>query len=118
MQPDASYARPVEQRLPRAVVRLKDSNGRYYLTPDALGSAADPRPWGAPVVLTTQMTAGTALLGSFSDSVVAYVRNGIRVETSGMGETQFKNNTTLVRAEARLVLTVPRPAGLVKVTGL
>jgi HK97 family phage major capsid protein len=97
--------------------RLKDGNDRYYLAPDPTRDASDNL-WGVPVVLTTQMTLGTALIGAFAESVAVYVRDGIRVETANQGTTQFSNNTTLVRAEERLVLTVPRPTGLVKVTGL
>lgn len=71
-----------------------------------------------PVVLTTQIAVGTALLGAFGASVAVYVREGIRVEVSNLGTTQFTNNTCLIRAEERLIQTVVRPTGLVKITGL
>jgi hypothetical protein len=57
-------------------------------------------------------------MGAFGESVAVYVREGIRVETANQGTTQFTTNTTLVRCEERLILTVPRPTGLLKVTGL
>lgn len=97
--------------------RSKDGQQRYYLSPDPTQDT-DLHLWGVPVVLTTQIAAGTALIGNFRESTVAYVREGIRVETSNQGTTQFTNNTTLVRCEERLLLTVPRPSGLIKVTGL
>lgn len=100
--------------------RLKDANNDYYLSPNPTAAPAGGEfsLWGIPVAVTTQIPAGTALLGSFGDSVAVYVREGIRVETNNQGEAQFKNNTTLVRAEERLILTVPRPTGLLKLTGL
>jgi HK97 family phage major capsid protein len=97
--------------------RQKDSQGRYLLSPDQQ-SATDPRLHGLPVVLTTKMPVGTALVGAFAESTAAYLRAGIRIDATNGGAEQFKHNTTLVRAEERLSLTVPRPAGLVKLTAL
>lgn len=97
--------------------RLKDSNGRYYLNADPL-KEQDLSLWGVPVVLTTQIAAGTALLGAFQEAVAVYVRQGIRLEVANQGDTAFTTNTTLVRAEERFILTVPRPSALVAVTGL
>lgn len=95
--------------------RNKDTTNQYLLSDP--GTAADPRIWGVPVVLTTQIATGTVLIGDFANSTAAYVRDGIRVETANQGSTQFVANTTLVRCEERLLVTVPRPSGLIKVTG-
>jgi hypothetical protein len=40
------------------------------------------------------------------------------VETANQGTTQFTASTTLVRAEERPLVTVPRPTGLLKLTGI
>jgi Phage capsid family len=78
----------------------------------------DPRIWGVPVVLTTQIAVGTALAGDFANSTMAYIRDGIKIETSNQGSAQFTSNTCLIRCETRILLTAPRPSGLVKITGL
>lgn len=111
-EPDGIIMHPTDWG---TIKRNKDSQNRYLLSDP--GTATDPRIWGVPVVLSTQMTQGTVLIGDFANSVAAYVRDGIRVETANQGTTQFTTNTTLVRAEERLLLTVPRPSGLIKVTG-
>ncbi len=111
-EPDGIIMHPADWG---TIKRNKDSQNRYLLSDP--GTATDPRIWGVPVVLTTTITQGTVLLGDFAGSTAAYVREGIRVDTTNQGENQFKGNTTLVRAEERLLLTVPRPSGLIKVTG-
>jgi HK97 family phage major capsid protein len=113
-EPDGLIMHPTDWG---SIRRAKDTNGRYYIQPDPTTGAA-PNIWGVPVVLTSQIPQGTALMGAFGESVAVYVREGIRVETANQGTTQFTTNTTLVRCEERLILTVPRPTGLLKVTGL
>jgi HK97 family phage major capsid protein len=114
-QPDGLIMNPATWGLLR---RLKDSNNRYYFASDSPAVAATPTVWGVPVVTTTQIAAGTILIGDFGGSTVAYLRDGIRIDTSNQGTTQFTNNTCLVRAEERLLVTVPRPTGLLKLTGM
>lgn len=97
--------------------KQKDSNNAYYIQPDVTQDR-DFRIWGVPVVLTTQIAAGTVLVGDFGGSTVAYVRDGIKIEVANQGTTQFTTNTTLVRAEERLLVTAPRPTGLLKLTGV
>lgn len=96
--------------------RAKDGNGRYYLAPQPSNAAALDL-WGVPVVLTSQITAGTALVGSFAEACAVGVRDGLRVEI-GLDGNDFTYNRRTIRAEERLALLVPRPTALVKVTGL
>ncbi|GAB3667125.1 hypothetical protein GCM10027596_35780 [Nocardioides korecus] len=112
-EPDGIVLHPADWGTIR---RSKDTQNRYLLGDP--GSGTDPRIWGVPVVLTTQITQGTCLIGDFAGSTVAYVRDGIRIETANQGTTQFTTNTCLVRVEERVLLTVPRPSGLLKLTGL
>jgi HK97 family phage major capsid protein len=99
-----------------AIRRKKDSSGRYLAT-DPLAGEVD-RLWGVPVVTTTTITAGTALVGAFQEAAAVFVRDPITVDVNNSGEAQFKSNKTLLRAEERLILAVPRPTCLVKLTGL
>jgi HK97 family phage major capsid protein len=114
VEPDGLAIHPTTWGIIR---RLKDSQGRYYLTPDPTVDT-NLTLWNVPVVLSTQIAVGTALLGAFAQSVAVYVREGIRVEVSNLGSTQFTNNTCLIRCEERLISTVVRPSGLCKITGL
>jgi hypothetical protein len=77
-----------------------------------------PDLFGVPIVLTTQIVVGTVLIGDFAGSVAVYVREGLRIETADQGTAQWTGNTTLVRAEERLLLTVPRPTGPLSLTNI
>lgn len=65
----------------QTAVLEKDSQGRYI--------AGDPRTapsyelWGLPVAVTTQIAAGTALVGAFADACETFVRWAPRIETNG-----------------------------------
>ena len=74
--------------------------------------------WGRTVVLTTQITAGTALVGSFQECGMVLLRMAPRIDINSQGEAQFTHNTALIRVEERLGLAITRPTCLCKVTGL
>lgn len=114
VEPDGIVMHPTDWGTLR---RLKDDVGRYYIDPDP-SQAAPLSLWGVPVKLTTGITQGTALVGSFAEGALAFIREGIRVEVANQGTTEFTTNTTLIRAEERLSLAVVRPTCFVKVTGL
>jgi hypothetical protein len=73
---------------------------------------------GIPVVLTTEIAKGTPLVGRFRTACQGYVKTPLRVDTYAQGEDQFRHNTVLIRAEERFLVTVRRPAALLKITGL
>ncbi len=112
--PDAVVMHPLTWRLIR---REKDLQGRPIVDPAPAEAGANTI-LGLPVVETTQMPVGTALVGAFSESVMVYLRMGIIIETSNQHLDLFQRNQVAMIAEERLILTVPRPAGLCKVTGL
>ena len=74
--------------------------------------------WGVPVVVTTSIGAGTALVGSFRTASVVYRRGGVTVEASNSHEDYFQKDLVAMRAEERVALAVFRPAAFAKVTGL
>lgn len=112
--PDAVMIHPTSWHLIR---REKDLQNRPIVQPDPTQGAANTI-LGLPVVVTTQMPVGTALVGAFKESVQVYLRMGIVIETSNANQDYFQRNQVAMIAEERLILTVPRPAGLCKVTGL
>jgi HK97 family phage major capsid protein len=98
-------------------VFLQKSTTNEYIAGDPLNGASRTL-WGIPLVVTTQITAGTALVASFQELGEVYLRMAPRIDVANQGTTQFINNTALVRCEERLALGVQRPTAAVKVTEL
>lgn len=96
--------------------RTKDTQGRYLVNPDPTADAANSL-WGVPVLQTTTMPAGTALVMNAAQGAEARVRQGITLQAD-FGQTGFEHNQTTFRCEERLMVFSPRPAALLKVTGL
>lgn len=82
--------------------------------------AGDPTPrlWGLPVVVTTAITAGTALVGAFRTGAQVFNRSGVTVEATNSNENDFLYNRVAFRAERRLALAVYRAGAFGEVTGL
>lgn len=112
-QPDALIMHPTNWS---AIRRTKDTNGQYIVAPDPTGTGTQSL-WGVPVVLTTTIAAGTALLGNFREAVAAYVREPLNI-SAGVNADDFISNLTRFRCEERLAVGARRPAALLKVTGL
>lgn len=74
--------------------------------------------WGKPVLVTTAVGAGTALIGSFAQAAQLFRRGGPTVEATNSHASNFTSNLVTIRAEERLGLAVYRPGAFTKVTGL
>jgi len=100
------------------IVRLtKDTQGRYLAGDPMTGGPTSL--WGIPVVTTTQIAAGSALVANFAAGTRVWLREGPRLEVNPLAETSWKANKTLVRCEERMAgVGVVRPTAVVKVTGL
>lgn len=94
----------------------KDTQGNYLLG-DAVTSP-QPMLWGMRVVLTTQMTENSALVGNFARAAKVWVREGVRLDVAPASGAEFKNNTTLIRCEERIAMEVLRPEALCVVTAV
>jgi HK97 family phage major capsid protein len=99
-----------------SIRRTKDTAGRYLLGADPTAAEANTL-WGLPVLATTTIAAGTALLGNLTEGVKGYVRQGLTLDLGVSGD-DFIHNITRVRVEERIAVGVNRPAALVKITGL
>ena len=68
--------------------------------------------WGKPVVVTTAIGAGTALVGAFSQAAQLFTRGGVTVEASNSHASYFEANLVKIRAEERLgsACTDPPPS--------
>lgn len=100
----------------------KDSNNQYYGGGFFAGEygngtlTAQPPLWGMRTVVTPAITAGTILVGAFSQAATVYRKGGVRVESTNSHASDFTSNLVTVRAEERLALAVRHPAGFVKLT--
>lgn len=131
MEPDAIVMNPANWQTTRL---LMDANNQFYgggpftgaygntpissnVVSGQLSGAADSL-WTKPVIVTTAVGAGTALLGSFSVCAALLQRSGLTVETTNSHSDLFTKNLVAIRAERRLGLAIYRPSAFTMVTGL
>lgn len=78
--------------------------------------------WGVPVVLSSVVGAGTAIVGCFGQAAQLYRRGGITVEATNSGyvggKDLFTTDQIALRAEVRAALATFRPIGFCVVSGL
>jgi len=70
--------------------------------------------WGVPVTVTSQLTAGTALVANLAQSSVVFSRESAQLFVDPYGLAT--SNMIRIVAEERLALGVTRPSAVVKVT--
>lgn len=70
--------------------------------------------WQKPVVVTTAVGAGTALIGTTSAAQV-WRKGGLTVEATNSNEDDFLRNLVTIRAEKRLALACYRPSAFTEV---
>ena len=73
--------------------------------------------WNKPVILSTVVGAGTALVGS-STSAQIYRRGGRTVEASNQHASYFQSNLVMLRSESRQAFCLYRPSAFTEVRGL
>jgi HK97 family phage major capsid protein len=100
----------------------KDANNQYFGGGFFQGEygvggvLSQPPLWGLRTVVSTAVSAGTVLVGAFSQAATVYRKGGIRVESTNSHVDDFTNNLVTVRAEERIGLAVRRPSAIVKLT--
>jgi Phage capsid family len=98
-----------------------DAVNPYSITPQGNGTAHGHL-FGVGVVLTTQLTAGTAIVISIRNGgAIFWTRQGVLLEFdpySGAAGTNFSTAAYTWRAIERVSLSVPRPAAVNILTGL
>jgi HK97 family phage major capsid protein len=119
LDPDAIIVHPTQY----AAMRLsKDGQSQFFgggpwLPPTAGASQfAAGSYWGVPVVVSTAVGAGTALVGSFREAARIYRRGGLTVEASNAHSDYFQKNLVALRAEERLALAIYRPSAFTTIT--
>lgn len=100
----------------------KDNAGQYYGGGYFYGVygnqplAVVPPLWGIPTYTSSNITAGTALVGAFKQGGSIIRKGGIRVEATNSDQDDFIKNLVTVRAEIREALAVRIPAAFVLVS--
>jgi len=97
-------------------IQLAKGTDGHYIFGTAPGMPAPPSIWGIPVVVTTQINAGTALLGAFRLGVALWDRMQSTVRIAEQHANFFIENMVAVLAEERIALTLIRPESFVAVT--
>lgn len=110
-EPDAIVLNPTDL----GAIRVRKDSNQRYLAGDPF-EAGTTTLWGLPVVSTTAMPAGTAVVGNFGGGGVVYRREGLQIMSDAY--SQLTNNIVRIVAEARLGLAITRPTNFVKLTGL
>lgn len=98
-------------------IRLAKTTDGIYIwgSPSEAGPA---RIWGAPLVLTTAISAGTALLGDFQLYAGIWRKRGATIKVSDSHSDYFTSGKQAIRIDERMTLTIYRPSAFCKVTGI
>jgi HK97 family phage major capsid protein len=98
-------------------IRLAKTTDGIYIwgSPSEAGPA---RIWGVPLVLTTAISAGTALLGDFQLYAGIWRKRGATIKVSDSHSDYFAKGMQAIRIDERMTLTIYRPAAFCKVTGI
>lgn len=95
------------------VARTETADGALIVSPSpAVGTTATL--WGVPVVLTSQIAAGTAIVANLGDAAVVFSRMPATLFVDPY--SQMTANLVRFVVEERLALGVTRPAAIVAVT--
>jgi ATP-dependent protease ClpP protease subunit len=120
-EPDAIVVHPTDWQNLRLI---KDSAGQYLGGGPFLGTygngpyVADVPLWGKPVIITTAITVGTALVGMFRMGGEVFYRTGLMLSFTNSDQDDFIKNLITVRCEIRAALAVVHPLAFCSVTGL
>jgi HK97 family phage major capsid protein len=91
----------------------KDANGLYMFA--NIQGTVTPRLWGLPVVTTSRITQGTALVGAFRPGAQVFDRMDATVMVSTEDRDNFIRNAVTILGEERLALAVYLPQAFVNV---
>ena len=95
---------------------LRTADGIYIW-----GNPATPGPqtlWGVAVVVTSEVTAGTAVVGDYARFARLYIRRGLTTETSNSHGTMFTQGQLAIRVSMRGAMVHRRLNAFSLVTGI
>lgn len=126
LEPDAIVMNPTDWQETRL---LMDANQQFYGGGPFHGqygnggvdsmsgqlSGATDTIWNKPVLVTSAIGVGTALLGAYRTAAQIFRKGGLTVEASNSHDLHFTKNLVAIRAEQRLALAVYRPSAFTRV---
>jgi HK97 family phage major capsid protein len=114
MTPDGVVINPTNWQ----TLQLMKDLQNQYMGSGPFQSPTRPTIWGVPVVVTSAIAAGTALVGAFKTGAQLFRHGPLRVDISNSHADYFIRNMLAIRAEERVALAVYRPSAFGLVTGL
>jgi HK97 family phage major capsid protein len=123
MQPTAMVISPTTWEI---LALEKDQNDQYFgggpftgaYGTNGNGVVGPGRYWGLPVVVTSAISDGTALVGAYRTEAQIFDRTGLTVTATNTNEDDFIHNLVTVLGEERLAFAVYRPDGFCNVNHL
>lgn len=97
-----------------ADIELLKGEDSHYIWVN-VNDGGQQRVWRVPVVDTTAIPVGTGLTGAFSLGAAVWDREDAEIRATDSHGTMFIQNTWVILAEERLLLTVYRPEAFVKI---
>jgi len=95
------------------VLKYAATTGELVVSPTPT-SAQPMQLWGVPVTVTSQLTAGTAIVANLAQSSVIFSREPVQLFVDPYGLAT--SNMIRILAEERLALGVTRPTAVVRIT--
>lgn len=123
LRPDIVVLHPTNYLSTRLLRDGAGGTAGQYLGGGPFGNAAQAGAivdnlWGVPVVLSSIVGAGTALVGNFSQGAHIWRRGALSVEATNSHSDYFVRNLNMIRAEQREAVGLYRPAAFTELRGL
>ncbi len=112
-EPDAIVMHPSDWQQVRL---LRTSDDNYFF--GAVTQLGQKEIMGLPVLTTTAITEGTALVGAFKTACMLFYRTAMQIAISDSHSDFFIKNKQMLRAEVRAALAVFAPYAFASVTGI
>ena len=102
----------------QAVLLQKDGDGNYMYGMPGMSMQREKYLWGLPIMTTTEIAAGTSLMGDFAMSVGMFERKGLGVRISEDVNDGFIRFVLAVRVDLRAAMVTMLPQAFSKITNL
>ncbi len=121
MNPDAVIMHPSDWYQVVTEVNAVSTNGALnplFVGAGSFGNAVAPRLWGVPVVVSTETTAGDAIVGVFGGGQAIHIvaRQGMEVAMSDSHDENFVKDIIVMKATVRMGLPIYRATAFAKIT--
>ena len=123
MQPDAILMHPSDWYQVVTEVNAVTTSGSLnplFVGAGNFGSGVAATLWGLPVIPTTELSAGTALVGVFGGGQAIHIvaRQGMEVSMSDSHDANFVKDIVVMKASVRLGLPIYRPTAFCSITNI